>query len=826
MATLADVPEFFSRPLGADYPKELGEQLKRTRACTIKIEGNAKTISATQPWLDVQFDKTHVIFPATRAAFKLVLRGDSRETDNIIQTHQNSAPQLKKDYQPCFFQLSLSADPVFAGPFWKLNEDLSARWKSLQAVKWNGKTAAIWIEIPNKCLGEFRTMQTHIARLVELVRTNLRPNNPQCGLWYAERNPLPEGVKVPRRPKAPWLFDRDGNYHTRTAPLNFFLDEQDRRSRLVEAAIIEQHIEWATYDKVFCNETTHAVIFEQAGPTEAYWQLHVWMSADPKPNPPEGIKVNYKVNTAGPGESSTDRVVTGDGICIQSSRADFTILTRAHFGSAMDGQMRKINATVTANLKSTTRQINALDLAGRIVTFGDLDTTEGHGYSLERTILAHGSELSPESELYFELDVREVSVLDQKLKDERLDYIEKKFKLDNSQRQAVNKSVFQVVAGIHLVKGPPGNGKTRTTVVMILILACLGMKVLISAGSNRAVDTLLLAYHEALKEDQRLQEWCGGYCRFRTPAYQMAVLRRSSKFRQISSVEKALADCQTEALVVQMATDNYHREPEAKKLLDMLDEDRQRILSTEEMLVLTGCYEEMLRCALGRCMVVAATLNASGDTNLQMAFKPYALFCNEAGQCLEGDSMIPMTTFLSLRTIILIGDPKQLSPTVLSKGENEGANYQGKSLMSRLSDLYPLTLLEVDGTQKPKGIVSLAASSKRKAPSSPQSAAPPRKAFPVTRPPASPRNVEQSGAVGIAPDSKVIGGEVVKITSSLEQLKLDREALEAEQVASNERWAMLVAMMAKLNADQDDLRARRAKVDAAIANLELGHNLD
>ncbi|CAG8226330.1 unnamed protein product [Penicillium salamii] len=484
MAAPANVPEFFSLPLGADYPKELDQQLKRTRACTIKIEGVASSISASlrirldskQPWLDVQFDRTHVIFPATRAAFKLVLQGDSRETDNIIKTHQKSAPQLKKDYQACFFQLSASADPVFAGPFWKLNKDLSARWKSLQAVKWNQKTATIWIEIPNKCLDEFRIMQTHIAKLVTLVRTNLKPNNPECGLWYAERNQLPESDKAPRRPKAPWLFDQDGDYHTWDSPLNFFLDEQDRRSRLVEAAIIEQHIECATYDKVFCDEKIHDVILERAGPTEAYWQLHVWMNADPKPDPPEGIKAKYQVNTAGSGESATGTLVTGDGICIQSSRADFAILTRASFDSSMDGQMRKIKATVTVNLKSTTLQIDALALAGRIVTFGDSDKTEGHGYSLKRTILAHGSELSPESKHYFELDVREVSVLDQNVKDERLEYIQKKFKLDSSQLKAVYNSVFRVVAGVHLVKGPPGNGKTQTTLVMILILACLGLQ--------------------------------------------------------------------------------------------------------------------------------------------------------------------------------------------------------------------------------------------------------------------------------------------------------------------------------------------------------------
>lgn len=125
----------------------------------------------------------------------------------------------------------------------------------------------------------------------------------------------------------------------------------------------------------------------------------------------------------------------------------------------------------------------------------------------------------------------------------------------------------------------------------------------------------------------------------------------------------------------------------------------------------------------------------------------------------------------------------------------------------------------VDGAQTPKAIVSPPASSMRKAPSAPQSAAPPRKASPATRPPASPRKVEQSGAVRVAPDSKVIGGEVAKITSSLEQLKLDRDTLEAEQVAMNERWATMEAMLAKLNAEQDDLRARTTRVDTAIANL-------
>ena len=264
-------------------------------------------------------------------------------------------------------------------------------------------------------------------------------------------------------------------------------------------------------------------------------------------------------------------------------------------------------------------------------------------------------------------------------------------------------SVFKVIAGIHLVKGPPGNGKTRTTLVMLLILASLGMKVLISAGSDQAVDTLLLAFHEALKRDARLQAWCGMYCRFRTPAYQMGLLRRASKAQRLkqsndrnSSIEEALADCQIEALVVKKAMDFYDEKPEAKQLLGLLDQDREKFLGKDETITLRRCYEKLLRRVVGQCKVVAATLNASGDENLKYEFKPYALLCDEAGQCLEGDSMIPMTGYPSLRTIILIGDPDQLPPTVISLSENEGANFYGRSLMSRLSGCYPLTLLEIN----------------------------------------------------------------------------------------------------------------------------------
>lgn len=235
MESSVNVPDFFRRPLGADYPKELHDKLKRTYHCTICIDDNNDYIPATlkirldsqQPWLDVQIDKTHVVFPATRTEMKLVIRGTSREYDAFIQARQEYATEGKKDYQACFFELSPSAAPVFAGPFWELNHDQSARWSKLQAIEWTGKKVYIWTAFPNSHLDAYRNVQTHMFNLVQLVRKNIRTNGKPRSFWYAEQNPLAEGEKAPRRPMMPWLFDRDGQYHVWDTSVDFYLDDQD-----------------------------------------------------------------------------------------------------------------------------------------------------------------------------------------------------------------------------------------------------------------------------------------------------------------------------------------------------------------------------------------------------------------------------------------------------------------------------------------------------------------------------------------------------------------------------------------------------------------------
>lgn len=64
------------------------------------------------------------------------------------------------------------------------------------------------------------------------------------------------------------------------------------------------------------------------------------------------------------------------------------------------------------NVKSTQLQIHALDMASRVVAFGDdPEHQDKKGYSLRRTILAHGTELATDNRLAFWLNAQKISTV-------------------------------------------------------------------------------------------------------------------------------------------------------------------------------------------------------------------------------------------------------------------------------------------------------------------------------------------------------------------------------------------------------------------------------
>ena len=126
----------------------------------------------------------------------------------------------------------------------------------------------------------------------------------------------------------------------------------------------------------------------------------------------------------------------------------------------------------------------------------------------------------------FELDIRQMSSVPEKTQEERLEYILRNFDLDQAQQEAFDKSIFAIRAGISLIQGPPGTGKARVALVIILALVVLNLRVLLAAGSNKAVDNLAAAVANAMSSHPKLARSCVSLVRFKTPSYQLSVLQK------------------------------------------------------------------------------------------------------------------------------------------------------------------------------------------------------------------------------------------------------------------------------------------------------------
>lgn len=81
-------------------------------------------------------------------------------------------------------------------------------------------------------------------------------------------------------------------------------------------------------------------------------------------------------------------------------------------------QSQRVVTQARPNLTPVDEQIKALWNAGQVRVYGDRPEHHGQGFSLNRMILAHGTELDPTNkELYFELDARQMSPLPREVQD-------------------------------------------------------------------------------------------------------------------------------------------------------------------------------------------------------------------------------------------------------------------------------------------------------------------------------------------------------------------------------------------------------------------------
>ncbi|KAG2026812.1 hypothetical protein GB937_001602 [Aspergillus fischeri] len=656
---------WFNEPQGSDYPSKLYKACGKWRICRIAsakgwLEAKVQVIlDSQQPRLVLRTKQQsgwRLVIPLQNCSLNAGVEGATGDNKGEeIRRLRQQWPECFQDWrQAYYFNILCRIDPIVVrtGGAWYHNDDRD--WHILESLAGQGEGVFIFQEFDQ----EFKTVPDTIQWL-----TVLGGLTTEKAFWWYRQNPPKDGEG--RSPPMPWLFtkeeDTSKRRYTQLIPHDaFFIDDYDRQCRLVEASRIEKDTQCRSVANVFNPSRRHRAWYTPAQ-TESLrnsFFVHIKLQAvqgETEVNVPqlaEMTEVQFEVAVEDRTYVKTD--LNQKGVVVEThSSGDLVLLVKGDI--PQHGDQVEIVTFVKPNTMPIDEQIKALGDVSLCTSWGELEGKEGKGFSLRRTVLAHGVELDPHSDFYFRLDACEMSQLPQQQKAERIFYIEKNFPLDEAQREAFLKSTFQITCGVNLIQGPPGTGKTRTAVVIILLLMALDLKVLLVAGSNKGVDNLAEAVVAALSKHPRLQRWCGQLVRFRTPSYQLAQVRIDSAnsnqrklgaSRKGSSASQILEPVQIHNVVQRYAEENAGsaRDHGCAKFLDIVKRDKECHLSREQSKELRHAYEGCVLAVLRNCKAVATTLsNASHKLLRYSSFEPDFVISDDAGQCLEGDHCIALT---------------------------------------------------------------------------------------------------------------------------------------------------------------------------------------
>ncbi|UJR12657.1 hypothetical protein I4U23_016831 [Adineta vaga] len=202
---------------------------------------------------------------------------------------------------------------------------------------------------------------------------------------------------------------------------------------------------------------------------------------------------------------------------------------------------------------------------------------------------------------------------------------------------------------LHLVHGPPGTGKSKTIAGIVIALMPLlkrNKKILLCAPSNNACDELFKRIFNELKLNDRKGKLV--------------------RVGREAPLDHDVCEYFLESLIMQqLVRMTQNREAISYQTTDSIKED-----------------------ILKKAKVIVSTLNYSANNTLLSMKKQQNvefIIIDEACQSLEADCLLPF--YFGCSKIILVGDPKQLPPCVLSP---VGQKYNlSQSLYKRLYDLIP-----------------------------------------------------------------------------------------------------------------------------------------
>jgi len=273
------------------------------------------------------------------------------------------------------------------------------------------------------------------------------------------------------------------------------------------------------------------------------------------------------------------------------------------------------------------------------------------------------------------------------------DLAKQAFVLDDTQDECYE-IVFSegVPGGLFLIHGPPGCGKTFLGACIALVMAASGLKVLLTADSNTAVNKLLkdVMLKGIAPYADELRGMCGGFLRLNTVPTTISELRTQDFGWETDEDVEDNADldfsteanharykeASTAATILRWIIDNPTSE-NWKDLGDQISFARQVPAGMEPpnvvklVAAVRWAIDEILQDINTR--IVASTLSNASTAKKYDWDVP---ILDENCQASETSTLIALATGPKLA--ILIGDPKQLAPKVAST--NQGVNVYGKQL--------------------------------------------------------------------------------------------------------------------------------------------------
>ncbi|KAL8290325.1 hypothetical protein RQP46_002583 [Phenoliferia psychrophenolica] len=219
--------------------------------------------------------------------------------------------------------------------------------------------------------------------------------------------------------------------------------------------------------------------------------------------------------------------------------------------------------------------------------------------------------------------------------------------LNESQATALAKSVTG--QGFSLIQGPPGTGKTSTIVALVAAHRAQRERLLICAPSNAAVDEIAKRLMRGLPEPN------GSF----TPI----------KVVRLGREDDPKVDREVVPILLRNLVSEEFRQRNQKPTGEQWNRLRIEVLSKADV-------------------VISTLSGAGGNALMKLPFDFPTVIIDEAGQSVEVSSLIPLK--YGCTRCILVGDPKQLPPTVMSPTAKD-AKYD-RGLFVRIMEQDPDTV--------------------------------------------------------------------------------------------------------------------------------------